>query len=110
MGKIEGVVANEEVSVVARTSGQTPDDFGAPALTDMATSPSVEVLTRGPIHEAFAEVVDHTERRGADQRRRAETRFNVTLSGVGMEMKRRAFETAKRFAGLAGEAFKTFKT
>ena len=52
-------------------------------------------------YNAVAEHVDHLPRRGATRERRAEARFNVTMWGVGMSQKERAFRTACRFAGLA---------
>jgi len=50
---------------------------------------------------AVTEHIDHLPRRGATRERKAEARFNVTLYGAGRDMKKRAFETACRFAGLA---------
>jgi len=52
-------------------------------------------------YNAFSEHIDHMPRRGRDDRARAETRFRVTLLNTGMEMKRHAFETALRFAGVS---------
>lgn len=52
-------------------------------------------------YNAVSEVVDHYPRRGKSEAKRAETRFNVTLAGIGMEMKLRAFETAIRFATVS---------
>ena len=49
-------------------------------------------------YNAVAEHIDHLPRRGATLERRAEARFNVCLYGAGRDMKRRAFETACRFA------------
>jgi len=46
---------------------------------------------------AVTEHIDHLPRRGATRAQRAETRFNVCLAGPGRDMKRRAFEAAKRF-------------
>jgi hypothetical protein len=44
--------------------GQPPDQVSGPALTAANTDQSTEVLTRGPIHEAFAEVVNYNPQPG----------------------------------------------
>jgi phage/plasmid-like protein (TIGR03299 family) len=51
-------------------------------------------------YNAVAEHIDHLPRRGASPERKAEARFNVTLFGIGRDMKKRALETACRFADL----------
>lgn len=51
-------------------------------------------------YNAVAEHIDHLPRRGRDATRKAEARFNTTISGVGMTMKDRAFHTACRFAEI----------
>jgi len=50
---------------------------------------------------AVVEHIDHLPRRGATRQQKAEARFNVCLYGAGRDMKRRAFDAACRFAGLA---------
>ena len=48
---------------------------------------------------AFTEHVDHLPRKGQG-RRQAETRFNVTLCGIGKDMKQRAYELACNMAEI----------
>ncbi len=50
---------------------------------------------------AVVEHIDHLPRRGQTRRQKAEARFNVCLYGPGRDMKKRAYELACRFAGLA---------
>lgn len=45
---------------------------------------------------AVTEYIDHLPRRGANDRRRAEARFNVTQWGPGRDQKERAFEALRR--------------
>lgn len=61
-----------------------------------ATAPG----TAWAAYNAVAEHMDHLPRRGATQRSRSEARFNVTMFGAGRDIKRRAFETACRFADV----------
>lgn len=51
-------------------------------------------------YNAVTEHIDHLPRRGATRERKAEARFNVCLYGAGRDMKKRALQTACRFAGL----------
>ncbi|MBN2024978.1 MAG: DUF932 domain-containing protein [Pirellulales bacterium] len=64
------------------------------------TLPGIEG-TAWAAFNAVTEHIDHLPRRGATPERKAEARFNVCLYGAGRDMKKRAFETACRFAGLA---------
>jgi phage/plasmid-like protein (TIGR03299 family) len=52
-------------------------------------------------YNAVSEHIDHLPRRGANQTRRAEARFNVSLYGAGRDMKDRAFAAAQRIAEQA---------
>ena len=51
--------------------------------------------------QAVAEVVDHMPRRGHGVLAKAEARFNTCLSGVGQDLKERAFKAACNVAGIA---------
>lgn len=65
-----------------------------------ATAPQ----TAWAAYNSVVEYVDHLPRRGADSRRRSEARFSVTLYGTGRNHKVRAFEAAKRLAGVVPAA------
>jgi phage/plasmid-like protein (TIGR03299 family) len=49
---------------------------------------------------AVTEHVDHLPRRGADENKRQEARFNVTMYGTGHNVKARAYKTACKLAGM----------
>lgn len=49
---------------------------------------------------AVTEHIDHLPRRGADKRRRAEARFNVTQYGAGRSQKVRAMEALRRICQI----------
>ncbi len=51
--------------------------------------------------QAVAEVVDHMPRKGRGVLAKAEARFNTCLSGVGQDLKERAFKAACNVAGIA---------
>ncbi len=51
-------------------------------------------------YNAVVEHIDHLPRRGATPRSKAEARMNVCIYGIGRDMKKRALETAIRFAGI----------
>jgi len=61
--------------------------------------PGIE-FTAWSAYNAITSHIDHLPRRGASMAKKAETRFNVCLSGPGRDMKKRAFDIACRFAGL----------
>jgi phage/plasmid-like protein (TIGR03299 family) len=67
---------------------------------DRQTLPGIQE-TAWAAYNAVAEHIDHLPRRGATRERKAEARFSVCLYGPGRDMKRRAFEAACRFAGIA---------
>ncbi|MHC1623156.1 MAG: DUF932 domain-containing protein [Candidatus Methanospirareceae archaeon] len=51
-------------------------------------------------YNAVSEHIDHLPRRGRNAAKKAEARFNTTISGVGMTMKQRAMTIACRMAGV----------
>ena len=54
--------------------------------------------------QAVAEVVDHLPRKGRGVLAKAEARFNTCLSGVGQDLKERAFQAACNVAGISSAA------
>lgn len=79
---------------------QTRDAIRMAWVNERQLMPSI-AGTAWAAYNAVGEHIDHLPRRGVGTRQKAECRFNICLHSTGMDMKRRAFETACRFAGLA---------